>query len=301
MDGRLEEIEGWPDGSSPQDRFLQGGPSARSLLLTILGEYVLPRGQAVWTATLLEALSLLGVEDKAGRQALARAAKGGWLSAERIGRAARWTLTDRARSVLSDGAERIYGFDPTRAGWNGKWLLLMVSVPEERRADRHVLRTRLAWSGFGSLGQGVWISPDTSRQAEVGALLGGVEPPTRAVTFVAELGVLGDAATLVRQAWDLGALDERYAVFVAAFEGAPGRPAEGHAAEAFATKTRIVHEWRKFPFIDPGLPTEFLPSGWSGGKARALFRRLHSQLAPAADAWFDGSRRQVEARRQPVL
>ena len=33
-------------------------PSARALLLTILGEFALPRHAPVWTATVLEALAL---------------------------------------------------------------------------------------------------------------------------------------------------------------------------------------------------------------------------------------------------
>ena len=38
--------------------------SARSLLLTVLGEFVHPNGSPVWTATLVDALQVLGVEEK---------------------------------------------------------------------------------------------------------------------------------------------------------------------------------------------------------------------------------------------
>ena len=157
----------WAASDQPDRRALQGRQSARSLLLTVLGEYVLARGCPIWTSTVLEALALFGVEDKAARQALARAAKAGWLTGERVGRLARWHLTDQGKLLLAQGTARIYAFDPARSQWDGKWLLVVISVPEERRADRHVLRTRLAWSGFGSLGQGVWLSPDTTRRAEI--------------------------------------------------------------------------------------------------------------------------------------
>ena len=40
----------------------QSGTSARALLLTLLGEFVLPDGGRAWAATLIEALSLLDVE-----------------------------------------------------------------------------------------------------------------------------------------------------------------------------------------------------------------------------------------------
>src|SRR5205807_2790172 len=47
-----------------------GAPAARSLLLTILGEYVLPRPNGVWQETLVAALSSLGYTEQAARQAL---------------------------------------------------------------------------------------------------------------------------------------------------------------------------------------------------------------------------------------
>ncbi|MDA8312298.1 MAG: PaaX family transcriptional regulator, partial [Actinomycetota bacterium] len=97
-------------------------------------------------STLLDALSLSGVESKAARQALARAANAGWLVSERVGREARWHLTEQGRALVADGSVRINAFDPTRADWGGKRLVLVISIPEERRTDRHVLRTPLAWA-----------------------------------------------------------------------------------------------------------------------------------------------------------
>ena len=59
-----------------------GSASARSLLLTVLGEFVHPRHTSVWTATLLESLGVLGVEEKSARQALTRAANEGLLTSD---------------------------------------------------------------------------------------------------------------------------------------------------------------------------------------------------------------------------
>src|SRR5258707_80081 len=49
-----------------------GAPAARSLLLTVLGEYVLPRPGGVWQETLVAALVSLGYREQAARQALSR-------------------------------------------------------------------------------------------------------------------------------------------------------------------------------------------------------------------------------------
>ena len=135
-----------------------GAPAARSVLLTLLGEYVLPAAGNVWQETLIGALETLGYKTPAARRALARSVTAGWLRAERHGRRSRVHLTPATAEMLRSGTERIYSFgDPWT--WDGRWLLVVLRVPEERREVRHQVRTRLAWAGFGSLGGGLWISP----------------------------------------------------------------------------------------------------------------------------------------------
>src|SRR3954468_8031748 len=115
-----------------------GPPAARSMLLTVLGEYVLPAPHGVWQETLISALGSLDYKTQAARQALARSVSGGWLRTERHGRRARMHLTGEAREMLATGAERIYSFgEPWE--WDGRWLLVLVRVPEERRDVRHLI------------------------------------------------------------------------------------------------------------------------------------------------------------------
>src|SRR5207249_4389756 len=76
-----------------------GAESARSLLLTILGEFVLPAEQPVWTSALVRVMAGLGVEEKAARQALARTAADGWIAPSRSGRQVRWDLTGPGRRL----------------------------------------------------------------------------------------------------------------------------------------------------------------------------------------------------------
>ena len=90
----MEGSEAWPRVTRRRE---MSTFSARSLLMTILGEYVLPRERPPWTSTIVEALNTDGVEEKAARQALARTAADGWITSERDGRRVRWTLTDEGR------------------------------------------------------------------------------------------------------------------------------------------------------------------------------------------------------------
>src|SRR3954447_19092520 len=102
------------------------------MLLTVLGEFVSPTGGAVWQETLVGGLEALGYKTQAARQAVARSVSGGWPRIERHGRRARVHLTAPTAAMLRSGAERIYGFGRPWE-WHGRWLLVVVRVPEERR------------------------------------------------------------------------------------------------------------------------------------------------------------------------
>ncbi len=260
-----------------------GHASARSLLMTLLGEFVLPRDEPVWTSALLAALAMFGVEAKSARQALARAAAEGWLSSERAGRRACWSLTAPGRRLLTEGARRIYEFGRERGEWDGRWLILMVSVPESQRGLRHRVRTQLSWAGFGSPAPGVWVSPHASQQAEAARILSGAGLAAAAMSFVARYGEIGDEDTLVARSWDLAAVEQRYEDFIDEF--APVVPSSG--GEALRAQTRLVHEWRRFPFLDPQLPARLLPPDWSGAKAADLFHGKHADWHPAAQRHWD--------------
>ncbi|WP_324278311.1 hypothetical protein [Blastococcus brunescens] len=135
-----------------------GAASARSLLLTVLGEFVLPDARPVWTSTLIDLLADLDVAEKAARQAIMRTADSGWIRPSRVGRETRWSLTDAGTELLREGTERIYHFAAESRPWDGRWLVLTVGVPENNRALRQRLRTQLGWAGLGSPSPGVWVT-----------------------------------------------------------------------------------------------------------------------------------------------
>jgi phenylacetic acid degradation operon negative regulatory protein len=263
-------------------RHALGETSARSLLLTLLGEFVLPQEAPVWTSTIVEILDSLNIEEKSARQALARTAADGWLTPERVGRSVRWSLTPPGRRLLTEGTERIYAFGASPPSWDGVWLILYVSVPESKRRLRHKLKAKLTWAGFGSPGPGMWISPSSAREAEAHAVIEGLGLDAGALSFTGRFAGVGDEHAMVRRAWDLDAVAARYDDFVAAFGDL--RPASPDSV--MLAQIRLVHEWRRFPFLDPRLPAELLPSGWIGARALDLFTTRHAEWATGAqDRW----------------
>jgi phenylacetic acid degradation operon negative regulatory protein len=255
-----------------------GTTSARGLMLTLLGEYLLPDDGTAWTSAVLAVFDRLGVAEKATRQALMRTSKAGWLQSQREGRRTRWQLTPAARTMLSDGAERIYSFGPARE-WDGRWVLVSARIPESDRGARHLVRTRLTWAGFGSLGSGLWISPHPEREAEAIRVLRDAGVADDAHVFTARRSDVGDVKSMVAEAWDLPVIESAYEEFNAEFRAAT-------PADVLTRQLELVHAWRRFPSIDPALPRELLPAKWSGARAAELFADRHEQwLGDARREW----------------
>jgi phenylacetic acid degradation operon negative regulatory protein len=296
---------------SPTRRQQTGTRSARSLLLTVFGEYVRPSGEAVWTSTLLHVLTGLGVEEKAARQALNRMGADGWIAAERVGRRVRWAPTEHGRTLLTEGADRIYSFGRDRESWDGRWLVLLATVPESQRDLRHRLRNGLTWAGLGSPAPGVWISPHPGREAEAKQVVADLGLDAAAFSFCGPFAGVGSERDMVEQAWHLGELAEAYEEFLARFgpppsgalaapdaadvpdaPDAPGVPdpiGTPHTPdEILFAQIRLVDEWRRFPRLDPQLPLEMLPPHWIGLRAANVFDDLHLQWhATALRRWTE--------------
>lgn len=277
--------------TAPDERRREtGAASARSLLLTVLGEFVLPRDGRAWTGALVAALGEVGVEEKAARQALSRTAAEDLLRPERDGRRVRWQLTPNGARLLSEGSERIYGFGRNVEEWDGRWLVLALSVPETQRQLRHRLRTRLTWAGLGSPLPGVWVTPDTGKEKEVAAIV--EELQVKAFSFTGPFGAVGDQMQVVADAWTLGDVERRYGELLAAFSVDSVRT----AADAFRTQIQLVQEWRRFPFLDPALPAQLLPASWPGPAAASLFHQRHASWHERAQSYWEQLCREAERR-----
>ncbi len=260
-----------------------GSASARSLLLTILGEFVHPRTESVWTSSLIEALGALGVEEKSARQAMARTAAEGVLESARHGRKVLWFLSDAGASMLQEGTERIYGFMRRPHTWDGSWLVLTVAVPESQRTLRHRLRTQLTWLGLGSPSPGLWVTPDTDKTLDVHRVLRELDLEKRAFAWTGPASGIGEESKLLAETWDLGTVEDRYLEFIAAYEH---RVVES-PQEAFSAQVRIVQDWRRFPFLDPNLPRELLDQDWPGPLAATLFHDRHARWHRQAQQEWD--------------
>ncbi|MPY92423.1 MAG: hypothetical protein GEV08_04940 [Acidimicrobiia bacterium] len=270
------KASGAGNGRAEQGALRSG--SARSVLLTVLGELVEPAGQPVWTSSLLYVLNGMGFEEQAARQAIDRAGDAGWMTGTRRGRNVRWELTGTGRDLIGAGARRIHSLGPPRAPWKGEWLILLVSLPGNRRAVRKRLYAALSWAGFGNPTPGVWLSPHPDRAAEVATVIDELGVADTALAFVGRSAAIGmDDRTVVARSWQLGELAARYEAVVETLRGR--RPRAGD--RLLFAHLRLVNQMQRFPFLDPQLPEELLGE-WIGRRATELFERRR-------DAWTAGA------------
>jgi phenylacetic acid degradation operon negative regulatory protein len=224
------------------------------------------------------------VEPKTARQAIARTAAAGLVASERTGRQVRWALTPPAIHLLSEGAARIYEFGTRQEEWDGRWLIVLASVPEANRHLRYRLRVGLEWQGFAALGPGLWICPWVDREAAAVAVLADLGLAGDALSFRAIPGVVGALEKRAAAVWDLDEVAASYRAFIESTRSkAPASP-----VEAFVALATLVHDWRHFPGTDPALPARLLPPDWPGRAAASLFGECHGRWQAAAWEWWRG-------------
>lgn len=264
---------------------------SQGMIFTLYGDYIRYRGGEIWTGSLIKLLKHLGMSEQAVRSALSRMWKKGWLKRRRIGRRSYYSLTDKSQKLLATGARRI--FEPEDGEWSGDWHVVVYNIPEEKRHQRNKLRRELTWLGCGAFNTAIWISPyDVTRSVrEVSSRLG-IEEYVQ--VFRAEHLGFAHARELVARAWDLDRINDQYASFIEKYAPLLSRDRdkldewdEVDPAHCFTRRFMLLHEYREFPFVDPHLPPELLPSDWLSTKATELFKEYYALLTAKANHFVD--------------
>lgn len=254
--------------------------SARSLLFTVLGELVYPAGEPVWTASLLYVLERAGFKEQAARQAIARGVAAGWMISERQGRETCFRLTPELVARFDVGASRVFAFSREAEPWDGRWLILIVSIPNEQRQVRKRLYTALSWAGLGNPTPGLWLTPHTDRLAEVERVIAELGLRESTVSVIGAPGAVGlSEAAIVRRAWDLESVAARYEDLLARFRGLEPEPGD----PILLAHLELTGAQRHFPFVDPQLPEALLP-GWIGREVTKWSQELSAEWSRAAHA-----------------
>ena len=273
-----------------------------SLLVTILGDAIAPRGGALTLGSLIRLAMPFGLPERLVRTSVARVAQEGWLTSRRAGRNSEYRLSVRGERRFAEATQRIYGAAPDN--WSGRWALLL--TPAVRGASRERLRRELQWLGFGQLGANLYAHPSRTPQ-EVEQLASEIAG-ARAITLEAHTTGPSSDQHIVRTGWDFKHLGRSYARFIAGFAAldaareasARADQSQEDAAASFVVRTLLIHEYRKIHLRDPLLPQALLPPGWIGQDAYELCRRLYQHVFTAAEAFISAHAETLEGPLPPA-
>jgi len=245
-----------------------------SIVITLFGDAIVPRGGSVWLGTLLEFFKSLDIDSGVVRTAMSRLAADGWLERERVGRNSFYRLTKNGRQTFVAATRHIY--DPQASDWTGRFELLLIGRAEDREASRDALKN----AGFGSPLPGVWVAPS------------GVPIPEEAACAIRlEVSAEDDSGRrLLSESWPLDRTAEAYLKFMKTFEPLRdwvSRGAPLSDTEAFTARVLLIHYYRRVVLRDPLLPAVLLPSDWPGRAARQLCGEIYRGLLPASEHWLD--------------
>jgi phenylacetic acid degradation operon negative regulatory protein len=284
-------------------------PRAKSLVVTVFGDSILPHGGTVWVGSLIRLLGPFGINERGVRTAVQRLTVEGWLSNRSVGRRSDYIPTAESRPRFEEADRRIYaGAAPH---WDGTWCLVLLGQAGISTSERDAARRELRWHGFGEISSTLLLHP----AADTGSLrraLGGLALTGRAIVFegVAEAALAppspaGSRALreLARSAWRLDVLVLEYRDFLGRFGPVDAMGDSSLLRDpqtCFGLRTLAIHEYRRILLRDPELPEELLPEHWEGRAARRLCARLYRRLEARAAHYLLASCETSSGRLPPV-
>jgi phenylacetic acid degradation operon negative regulatory protein len=245
-----------------------------SIVITVFGDAIVPRGGSVWLGTLLAFFEELDIDGSVVRTAVSRLAADGWLERHKVGRNSFYRLVKKGRQTFDAATKHIYDSPPSN--WTGRFELLLIGNGGDRDASREALKN----AGFGSPLPGVWVAPS------------GVPVPDEAASAIRlEVSAEDDSGRrLLSESWPLDRTADAYLKFMKTFQplcGWIGRRERLSEADAFTARILLIHHYRRVVLRDPLLPGALLPKGWPGRAARRLCGEIYRGLLPASEQWLD--------------
>jgi phenylacetic acid degradation operon negative regulatory protein len=244
-----------------------------SIIITVFGDAIVPRGGSVALGTLLEFFAAIDVDATVVRTAMSRLTADGWFEREKVGRNSFYRLVQRERLTFDIATKHIYG--PPASDWTGRFELLLIANGADRDAAREALKN----AGFGSPLPGVWVAPS------------GVPIPEEASGAIRlEVSAEDDSGRrLLSESWPLDRTAEAYRRFMKSFEPLRSWVARDKLSDidAFTARVLLIHHYRRVVLRDPLLPAALLPRDWPGRAARELCGEIYRGVLPASEQWLD--------------
>jgi phenylacetic acid degradation operon negative regulatory protein len=252
---------------------------AGSLIVTIYGDAIVPRGGSLWLGSLLDMMAGFGVEPGLVRTAISRLVTDGWFERSRLGKHSYYRLSAQRAAEFAAATTRIYrASDPA---WSGEMDIAIITSPDAALRGAH--RDRMLRQGYGQAAANVMLRP------RVSSVSGGDCQPD-VITMVTRPQNEEVAKALAQTCWQLDELADAYGKFLKVFGPVAHAIADGAhltGAQAFQLRVLLVHDWRRMVLRDPLLPRTMLPVDWPGTRARALIADVYRGVLGSSERWLD--------------
>ena len=264
-------------------------PRSKSVVMTVFGDSITPRGGAIWLGSLIALLMPFGISDRLVRTSVFRLAEEGWLEATREGRRSLYTLTAPGLRRFERAYKRIYA--PTSLHWDGSWTLLLTAPEIISAGQRAGLRKELLWEGFGMIAPGVFGHPGGKTPAleEILARVGVAGKVFVCVASESNQVSTRPLSDLVQHCWELDKVVDGYRHFIDCFKPLLKllkTKSALDAQQAFAIRTLLIHAFRRVQLHDPQLPLELLPVAWPGTIAYELCHEIYQLTYRQAEQYI---------------
>lgn len=243
----------------------------QSLFFALAGVHMLDDPRPLSGASIVFVMGKLGVGESAARSVLQRMTAKNFIVRHKEGRKTFYTLSDRGRSVLREGQEKMFaGWQPQ--DWDGQWTFVRIQVPESKRTLRHQMASRLSWAGFAQVDGGPWVAPGNH---DVVTILG---PGASELSPIVVYGMpqLPTTTEILVSAFDLRELAADYEAF-----GEKWRAVDLEAVspvEALVKRVELHFDWLTLTRTDSQLPAVLLPDDWQGVVQGQRFREMDASL-----------------------
>lgn len=243
-----------------------------SLIVTLYGDAIVPRGGSLWIGSLIEIMALFKIDAGHVRTAVSRLSSDGWLSSTKRGRASYYRLSRGGEDEFLQATRRIYQSVPVS---QGELRVAAIGPAVEEAAS---LRAALKAAGFSPLSTSIHV---------------GLGPLPEALRELDGLFLLMpqdiDAPSLAKAAFAIDEVAKAYADFMEMLTPIAIwlRTKTPSDEEALIARTLLIHYFRRVVLRDPGLPRSLLPADWPGETARGLAAEIYAGVVPGSERFLD--------------
>ncbi|MBX3514423.1 MAG: phenylacetic acid degradation operon negative regulatory protein PaaX [Xanthobacteraceae bacterium] len=247
---------------------------AGSLIVTLYGDAIVPRGGSLSLGDIARIMELFRIDGGHVRTAISRLTTEKWLERKKVGRNTFYKLSKRGEGAFAEATKRIYF---ARKADTAKVRLALLNGEAANRAAQ---RNALEAAGFAPFNALSYVSAD------------GAPAPLKIIKGIhlLDLPASAEAVEILRAAYKLDDLAERYREFIALFRklhDALKRGVRLSDTDALTVRLLLIQEFRRAVLRDPALPSALLPAGWPGEEARALAASIYKKVLTASERQLD--------------